>query len=148
MDANRVNNIAPETPAAAAEDAKVRRMELAISVLLRAGVVGSVSVILIGMAMTFAHHPEYRSSHEALARLTRPGATEFPTSLREMTRGLAEFQGRAVVVLGVLLLIATPILRVAASVLAFIYERDWRFLAIKLAVLALLAVSFVLGRVE
>jgi uncharacterized membrane protein len=130
------------------QDEKVRRIEWAISTLLRAGVVTSVVIILAGMGMTFAHHPEYRSSRPALARLTRPGATEFPTSPREVMRGLAEFQGRAVVVLGVLLLIATPILRVAASAVAFAYERDWPFATITLVVLALLTVSFVLGKVE
>ncbi|MEW5961743.1 MAG: DUF1634 domain-containing protein, partial [Chloroflexota bacterium] len=37
--------------------------------------------------------------------------------------------------LGLLVLIATPILRVAGSILAFLYERDWRFAGITFLVL-------------
>jgi uncharacterized membrane protein len=43
-------------------------------------------------------------------------------------------------------LIATPVLRVAISVLAFVYQRDRTFVVITTVVLALLLTSFVLGR--
>ncbi|KPV49515.1 hypothetical protein SE17_32180 [Kouleothrix aurantiaca] len=48
--------------------------------------------------------------------------------------------------LGLLVLIATPILRVVGSIGAFVYERDWRFAAITSLVLAVLAVSLLFGR--
>ena len=48
--------------------------------------------------------------------------------------------------LGLLLLIATPILRVIGSIGAFVYERDWRFAGITTLVLGVLIVSVVLGR--
>ena len=47
--------------------------------------------------------------------------------------------------LGLLVLIATPILRVVGSILAFIYERDWRFAGITFLVLIIVMVSLVLG---
>jgi uncharacterized membrane protein len=50
------------------------------------------------------------------------------------------------VALGLLVLIATPILRVVGSIGAFLYERDWRFAAITSLVLAILIVSLLLGR--
>lgn len=50
------------------------------------------------------------------------------------------------VALGLLVLIATPILRVAGSVGAFLYEHDWRFAAITSLVLAILLISVLLGR--
>lgn len=129
-------------------DAQVRRVEIIISNLLRAGVTISILTIMVGMVLTFSHHPEYRSSQDSLRKLLRPGATEFPTSISEVASGLAGFQGRAVVVLGVLLLIVTPILRVLASALAFAYEKDWRFVMITLVVLLFLAISFFVGTVE
>lgn len=49
--------------------------------------------------------------------------------------GLALAQG------GVLLLISTPVLRVLVSVAAFARERDWTYVAITAAVLAMLALS-------
>lgn len=48
--------------------------------------------------------------------------------------------------LGLLVLIATPILRVIGSILAFLYERDWRFAGITCLVLGVVMVSLVLGK--
>jgi uncharacterized membrane protein len=61
-------------------------------------------------------------------------------------QGLEHSQGRAIVMAGLLLLIATPVLRVAISVLAFVYQRDRTFVVITSVVLALLLTSFALGR--
>ena len=49
---------------------------------------------------------------------------------------------------GLLLLIATPVVRVAVSILGFVYERDWRYILITSIVLGLLILSFALGRAE
>jgi uncharacterized membrane protein len=57
-------------------------------------------------------------------------------------------EGQAVVTLGLLLLIATPVLRVAISMFLFIYQRDWTYALITLAVLSLLLLSFGLGKIE
>lgn len=127
-----------------AED-RVRRVELAISGLLRIGVLTSLLVVLTGTVMTFIHHPHYLSSHHDLVGLTRPGA-EFPHTVPSVLRGLEHSQGRAIVMTGLLLLIATPVLRVAISILAFVYQRDRTFVVITTVVLALLLTSFVLGR--
>jgi len=48
--------------------------------------------------------------------------------------------------LGLLVLIATPILRVIGSIGAFVYARDWRFAGVTTLVLVVLLVSLVLGR--
>ena len=124
---------------------RVRKVELAISGLLRVGVLTSLLVVLAGTVVTFVHHPHYLSSRHDLVRLTSPGA-EFPHSVPSVIQGLQHSQGRAIVMAGLLLLIATPVLRVAISVLAFVYQRDRTFVVITTVVLALLLTSFVLGR--
>jgi uncharacterized membrane protein len=48
--------------------------------------------------------------------------------------------------LGLIMLIATPILRVVGSIGAFLYERDWRYAAITSLVLGILVASLMLGR--
>jgi uncharacterized membrane protein len=48
--------------------------------------------------------------------------------------------------LGLLVLIATPILRVLGSIIAFLYERDWRYAGITTVVLLVLCVSLLLGK--
>ena len=50
--------------------------------------------------------------------------------------------------LGLLLLIATPILRVAVSLVGFALERDRTYAVISAGVLIVLLISFLLGRVE
>ena len=57
-------------------------------------------------------------------------------------------RGEAIVTLGLLVLIATPVARVAVSVVAFIHHRDRTYALITAAVLCLLLLSLVLGRVE
>jgi uncharacterized membrane protein len=51
-----------------------------------------------------------------------------------------------IVALGLLTLIATPILRVAGSVLAFLFERDWRYAFITFIVLLIVIFSILVGR--
>ena len=127
------------------DPAKVRAVELLISRLLRAGVVTSLAVIVSGTVLSFVHHPEYLSSPPALPRLTSPGAAILRTP-RDVLQGLIHLRGQAVVVVGLLLLVATPVLRVAVSILGFVYERDPAFVAVTSVVLALLILSFILGK--
>ena len=127
------------------EDARSRRVELIISGLLRTGVLASLAVVLAGTLLSFLHHPGYGRSPAALAPLLAPGAA-FPHSLAGVLDGVLRLHGAAWVAAGLLLLIATPVLRVAVSVLAFAVERDRVFVAITCVVLALLLFSFALGQ--
>jgi uncharacterized membrane protein len=56
-------------------------------------------------------------------------------------REVAKFHGRGLIQLGLLVLIATPVARVLFSVVVFLYERDWAYLAITMIVLVLLCYS-------
>jgi uncharacterized membrane protein len=145
MGMNRETQAAIPPREMAPHDEKVRNVELLISGLLRVGVVTSLAVVILGTVLSFVHHPEYLSSKTELARLTRPGAA-FPHSLANVWDGVRHAQGQAVVVAGLLLLIATPVMRVAVSVLAFVYEKDRVFVVITTIVLAFLLLSFVLGK--
>ena len=134
-------------PDADAHDAPARRVELVISTLLRVGVATSLAIVVAGTVVSFVHHPEYLSAPDALHRLTAPGAA-FPRSFAQVLDGLAHFRGQAVVMVGIFLLIATPVLRVAASIVAFILQRDRVYIILTSIVLALLLLSFWLGKVE
>ena len=124
----------------------VRRAELLLSNVLRGGVITSLGVILAGTLVSFFHHPEYVSSPQELARLTQAGAA-FPHTIRDGVAGLAELRGQAIVVLGLLVLIATPVVRVAVSIVLFLEERDGTYAAITAIVFLLLILSFVVGTV-
>jgi uncharacterized membrane protein len=126
---------------------QIARVEILISWLLRVGVVTSLSFVVIGLLLMFIHHPSYLVSVMDLQRLTSPGAA-FPHTLREVANGLLVGRGQAIVAVGLLILIVTPITRVAVSIIAFALQRDRAFVLITSAVLTILIVSFVLGKIE
>jgi uncharacterized membrane protein len=128
-------------------DKRVRRVELIISNLLRVGVLASLALVVLGTVVTFVHHPEYFSSPADFERLVTPGAA-FAHSLGDVIQGIFLWQGQAIVTAGLLLLIATPVMRVAVSIFAFIYQEDRTFTLITALVLFLLLLSFFLGKVE
>jgi uncharacterized membrane protein len=127
------------------------RMELMISYALRAGVLLSAAVILggillfavrqdTGYARVLPHHlKDILTFHQA----SGPGF--FPTSLSAVLRGAVAGKPYAIIELGMLLLILTPIVRVALSVFFFLAQRDWLYVGITLFVLAVLTFSLFSG---
>jgi uncharacterized membrane protein len=126
-------------------DNPLSRMEWAISKLLRVGILMSLTLVATGVLVMFIHHPEYTTSTEALAHLTSEDY-QFPTTLSGIFRDALAGQGRAIVLLGVFVLFLTPVARVAVSIIAFAWERDWTFVWITSIVMVFLLLSLVLGR--
>jgi uncharacterized membrane protein len=129
----------PEAPGRAA------RVEIVISSLLRTGILLSLALVALGVAVMFAHHPEYRTSPEVLSHL-KSADYRFPTTPGEVLTRAAAGEGRAIVMAGVFVLFLTPLLRVVTSIVAFALDRDWTFVAITSVVLTALILSLVLGR--
>ena len=67
-----------------------------------------------------------------------PGGLRHP---REIIHEAIQLDARGLIQLGLLLLIATPVARVAFSVIGFALEKDWMYVVITLIVLALLVFS-------
>lgn len=131
----------------AVREQRIHQFERIISNLLRIGVSLSLLILVGGTVLSFVHHPEYLRSRPELHNLTGHGAA-FPHSMEQVWAGLKEGRGQAVVVVGLLLLIVTPVLRVAVSVVSFAMQHDWMFVGIASAVLCLLILAFLLGAVE
>jgi uncharacterized membrane protein len=140
-------NDAPQPPSNQPQAALVRKVELFISGLLRIGVVTSLTVVVAGLILSFVHHPAYIHSTYELQQVTSPNRPTLQ-SLPALMTGIKEFRGEAIIMAGLLLLIATPVMRVAVSIIAFMIERDWTFVLITTFVLAMLILSFFLGKVE
>jgi uncharacterized membrane protein len=102
--------------------------EQAVGLVLAVGVYGSVGLMVIGALLAALQPPPTQA-------LNGPGA---------ILTGLLQGRGLALVQLGIALLIATPVLRVVASVVSFARRRDWAFVLITLTVLTLLACSVLL----
>jgi uncharacterized membrane protein len=109
------------------------RVERILSTLLRTGVLISLGLVALGLIIAFAQSD------------VRPGEGAAHTSIAAIVSGLAHLRGAAFIMLGLLTLIATPVLRVAMSILVFIAERDRAFALITALVLTLLLFSFVVG---
>jgi uncharacterized membrane protein len=120
-----------------------RDFETVIAAVLRTGVLTSVALLVLGTLLTFARHPGLWSAPLDLA--ASAGST---VPLADLPAGLAALRGSAVITLGLIVLVLTPVIRVAASLILFLRQRDRRFAAITGAVLLILLLSFLLGKVE
>lgn len=121
-------------------------MEQVLSWLLRGGVVFSLATVLLGLVMIFVRHPDYLRASSSAADMLK--GSSFPRTVSAVLAGLARGEGRSIILLGVFILIATPVLRVALSVVLFAWYRDRKYVLITLIALALLTASFLLGRAE
>jgi uncharacterized membrane protein len=115
---------------AAMDDA---RMEIIMGRLLQVGVLLAASVVLVGGVMYVIAHAGEDSNYRVF--LAKPAALRHPAA---MLKAIGRRDSSAVIVLGILLLVATPICRVIFAVIAFAIERDRLYVAISLTVLAVL----------
>lgn len=112
------------------------RMESVISILLLSGVATSALVVFAGGAIYLLHHglelPDCRVFH---------GEPPDLCTVRGIVTNTLELRSRGVIELGLLLLIATPIARVAFSIFGFLQQKDYTYVVVTLIVLALLILS-------
>lgn len=108
--------------------------------LLRVGVAAAAVMVLLGGALYLARYggetPSYRAFHGEPSQFRTVGG---------ILGAALSPGGRGIIQLGLLLLIATPIARVAFAVLAFALERDRIYVVVSLIVLATLLFSLAGG---
>ncbi len=112
------------------------QVEHVLGNLLRAGVLLAAAVVLIGGIVFVTRNGAEPSGHHVF---TGEGAGL--RSVGGILAGARTLEGRYIIQLGLLLLIATPIARVAMSLVAFILQRDRLYVIITTIVLALLVFS-------
>jgi len=113
-----------------------QRIEIIIGTLLRTGVILAAAVVLAGGVLYLVRH-----GHEIPHYATFTGQPESLKSPRDIVHGVMGMSARAIIQLGLLLLIATPVARVAFSAIAFAIERDYMYVVITLIVLGILSYS-------
>jgi uncharacterized membrane protein len=117
-----------------------KRMDEIIGRLLQAGVILAAAFVLAGGAVYLARHRMPVTNYGVF----RGEPQELRTVSGILHEALA-LRGRGLIQFGLLILIATPIARVAFSVLAFLYQRDWTYVVVTLIVLGLLVYSLLGG---
>lgn len=113
-----------------------RRVETIVGNLLRVGVIISAIIVLAGGIVFLVRH----GMEPANYRVFRGEPSEL-RHVRGVLRGIAALHSRAVIQLGLLLLIATPIARVGFSVFGFAREHDRMYVAFTGVVLVILLYS-------
>lgn len=140
--------MAPPHESATIHETNNTHLARRIGGLLRFGVIASLSLVALGTLITFVQHPEYVRAPEALQQIIDGGPSEPSDTASGPWAWLAASGSRAVVLAGLLVLIATPVLRVIVSMLVFVRQRDWAYVLLTLAVVVLLTVSFLMGMLK
>ncbi|HEY9791173.1 MAG TPA: DUF1634 domain-containing protein [Candidatus Obscuribacterales bacterium] len=116
-------------------------LDVLISNVLRGGLIVASSLMIVGGIIYFWHATtaptEY--SHFVLE----------PTQLRTLSGILTlafKGDGEGIMQLAVVVLLATPFLRVVASLLMFLREKDWKYVVVSLVVLSVLLYSLFAGQ--
>jgi uncharacterized membrane protein len=116
------------------------RVEATIGTILRWGVILAASVVQAGGIWYLIRHggdaPNYSVFH---------GEPSSLNSLSGILHGMMAGQSRALIQFGLLILIATPVARVAYTLAAFVLRRDHAYMAITSIVLAVLIYSLTGG---
>jgi len=112
------------------------RVERLLGNVLRAGVLLSALVVVIGGVAHLAGHGTEPADYGAFT-----GEPAGLTGARAVVRTALSLSGAGIIQLGLLILIATPVARVAFAVAAFARGRDWLYVVVSLIVLAVLVAA-------
>ena len=113
-----------------------QRIEIVLAQLLRAGVLASALVVIAGAVLYIGSHPRAQVDYH-----TFHGEPQQLRGVHGVIHAAMEGQAVGILQLGLLLLIATPIVRVIFSVFAFALEGDRMYVAFTLLVLSVLLYS-------
>lgn len=118
-----------------------------LGTILRAGVLISAAIILLGVALFIRR----RGAEFVLfgSRDLILGSGETPSSVRDLldaVRNNAHVPA-AVTDVGLLTLMATPVLSVVVSLVSFARNREWHYVALAAIVLCMLALGSILGSI-
>ena len=115
-------------------------MQAVIGWILRIGVALSMAVVVVGGAIYIYRHghstPDFRSFKKM---------PYFINSTEGILQGVIHLRGQTIIQLGIMILIATPILRVVFSVIGFLIEKDYLYTFISALVLLIILVSMFFG---
>lgn len=113
-----------------------KRIETTVGNLLRAGVGLSAGVVLAGAVVYLVRHGTARPEYHVFR-----GEPPELRSVGGVIRNAFSGRGRDIIQLGLLLLIATPVARVAFSIWGFIEEHDHMYTVFTVIVLTILLYS-------
>ncbi len=121
-----------------------KTIENMVALLLRTGVILSGTVVTAGGAIYLWRH----GAEPAKYHVFQPNQPADIRIIRDIILGAAAGRSQSIIQAGLLLLIATPIARVALSLAGFAMEGDRKYLLITALVLVVLLYSLISGAVH
>ncbi len=123
-----------------------RDVEQYIGKLLRYGVILACLITTFGgIIYLIQQHGEMPDYKAVPSGQFFPGVEHDLRELNTIIPRVLDFNGAAIIQLGVIVLIATPILRVAFSAVSFLIEKDYMYVLITLIVLSIIIANMILG---
>ncbi len=115
-----------------------RRLETIIGRLLQTGVLVAAATVFAGGVLYLVQNHSGRVDYRTFA----PGSQNLRT-VPGIVGSAAHLQSEGLIQFGLLLLIATPVARVAMAIVGFALERDRLYTVVSLIVLLILAFSLI-----
>ena len=112
-------------------------MVIILSNILRSGVFIAGAIVIIGAFFFLVRHGSEVPNYQ----IFKPDTFSL-SDFKDLFKGIIALRSASIMELGILMLIATPVLRVCFSVLAFIYEEDYLYVVFTIIVLLVLIFSF------
>ena len=117
-----------------------KRIDTIISLMLRIGVIASSFIVLAGGVLFMIRHGRELPDYHIFA-----GEPSELRNVRGVIRLAVSSSARGIIQLGLLVLIATPVMRVAFTVISFIIQKDKIYAGVTLIVLSVLLFSLAGG---
>ncbi len=114
-----------------------------LSRVLRFGVLIAAAILIFGTALLIANYSSANSSDFVTYTPNQIPHSSVVVSLSAIPQGIATLDPFAIIELGVIVLLATPVSRVLCSIFLFAAERDTAYVKITLVVLILLLFSII-----
>lgn len=118
-----------------------QRIEILVGIMLRTGVLLAAAIVLTGGILYLAHAHGPRPNYQHF----RPGPSQF-TAISGIFHGVAALNPESIIMLGLLVLIATPVARVGMCIVGFLFERDRLYTIVSAIVLLILLYSLFLHK--
>lgn len=136
-----MNRLADDTRTSpAGREPGTHPMELRISWVLRVGVTLAGAIVLLGLVWYFVQPPA--GGRGSLATLQDRHAAEIEVSWTSIVDGIRHGDPLRIIELGLIVLILTPMTRVALMLVLFLMDRDRIFSLVTAIVLAVLLLGF------
>lgn len=124
-----------------------REIGMFLGAVLRIGVWAASIVAIIGGVLYLIQSGNLTTDYSPPKEAGEvfEGTAEYLRNFKGIFSGVSQLNGAAIIQFGVIILIATPIIRVAISVFTFAYERDLMYVIITLVVLFIIIANMIFG---